>query len=112
MVDSRLVATPESSIWIERRAQLLAAVDRDSEAAQTLADALRRRPNPTHSRIYEGLLRRELQRGNDADAIALSRLEHAGTTLASALEAGEIHVRRGELREALERLRPLLSSRT
>ncbi|MEM1329553.1 MAG: tetratricopeptide repeat protein [Planctomycetota bacterium] len=99
----RLSIAPESTIWLQARTRVLVAGKEETEAGELLTRAIERRPDARLSRLIESLFRRELNDADRADTLALDRLAREGRTLATALEAAAVHVRRGEISEATAR---------
>ncbi|TVQ59364.1 MAG: hypothetical protein EA379_10970 [Phycisphaerales bacterium] len=112
----RVESRPDDGAPIAELARVMAFSDRAEEGATLLRDWLVRRPGDDGaSRRLEEILRGPLDRPEDADAVALMRLERAPGVIDNALEIAAIRAARREdeaaARTIVDALRPDTSLR-
>ncbi len=89
----RLARRPEQPwIWAGL-ARVLAAQGRAEEAVTLLADRLVSRPFPALAQMRESIVRDSLNRAEEADRLALARLEPLPRSLEASIELADLYVR-------------------
>lgn len=89
-LDEQAARRPLDAMLAASRVMLLVATDRAEEAEVHLRQLLDRGAGPDVSRLLERLLRENLKHAEEADAIALKRLEGRERSVAEGLELAEI----------------------
>jgi len=101
-VRARAQERPQSHAWSLAHATVLAARGETAAARGVLETLAERLPTEDLLRAREDLVRNVLKNPQEADALALDRLERAPSTFATRLERAEVLLRRAEAAKALE----------
>lgn len=102
---AHLERRPGSPELLAGLATVLTATGRAADAERDLRAAIERGAPSDVRRMLEGLLRSDLNRPEEADALTLARLEGEMLTPAESFELAELRVRAGDLERAAVSLR-------
>ncbi|MEC9372938.1 MAG: tetratricopeptide repeat protein, partial [Planctomycetota bacterium] len=101
----KLEAGAREPVFTLQLARVLAETDRAEEAARILREWIENRPSDiTASRVLEAVLRDELNRADEADRMAMRRLDRMPPSLARSLELMAVSLRQSRVQTALEAL--------
>jgi len=101
---------PGDPVFVEQLGRVLAETDRAEEAAALLRAWMEERPGDVGvSRRLETILRQRLGRVEEANRLAMERLERSPASLSRSLEMASILVNRGELTAAAQTLQEALA---
>jgi tetratricopeptide (TPR) repeat protein len=95
-MEARLARRPRSPVLLAGLTSVLLASGEAQQAADRLRTSLNAGGGPDVSRLLEKVLRDDLGRPSDADALTLKRLEGNDLTIGETLELAELQVRQGE----------------
>ncbi|MFZ4573416.1 MAG: tetratricopeptide repeat protein, partial [Phycisphaerales bacterium] len=109
---ARLATRQESTLLIASLARVLVATGEPQKAEQLLADRASRWPIPELARLREAILRENLDRATDADALTQARLSAAPPTVSTAMEWFSFLASKGDFEGAAEKLGALLPAQT
>jgi len=109
-LELRLARRPLSPPLVAGITALLAESGHPGEAETRLRSMLATGGGPDISRLLERVLRKELGRGDEADVLALARLEGRARTPGEAIELAEIYTRQHRDADAAATLRASLPS--
>jgi len=101
----RLATHPESPVLTGALARVLVADARAEEGEELLRATIARRPSPLLDRMLESVLRDALGRVEEADEMAVARLDASPETPGALLELAGVLVRAGKMDEAAEKVR-------
>jgi tetratricopeptide (TPR) repeat protein len=101
---ARLAERPESSALLIALARVLVAEDKASEADSLLTARLTASQLPDIARAREWVVRKGLDKPDEADQMARLRLEQSPKTIDNTIELSELLVKSGDVDEAAQRL--------